>query len=103
MPPRHPKIKEIDELTQKRLDAPEKISKPSRKAKKWAKKNPWFLKEGYEEMTEYAYGLHSQAIEARGFRADSDDYYNHIDTGMRAAFPDYEWTHEASDTRVDDR
>ena len=101
MPPRHTKMKEIDEVTHKRLDAPEKKSKPSRKAKKWAKKNPWFLKEGCEEMTERAYCLHAQA-KARGFKADSDDYYNHIDTGMRAAFRDYAWTHEAPDTRLED-
>ncbi len=102
MPPRHAKMKEIDEVTHKRLDAPEKKSKPSRKAKKWAKKNPWFLKEGCEEMTEWAYCLHVQAKEMRGFKADSDDYYNHIDTGMRAAFSDYAWTYDAPDTRLED-
>lgn len=102
MPPRHAKMKVIDEVTYKRLDAPEEKSKPSRKAKKWAKKNPWFLKEGCEEMTERAYCLHSNAIHARGFKADSDDYYNYIDAGMRAAFPNYAWTNEEPDTRLED-
>ena len=101
MPPRHPKMKEIDEVTHKRLDTPEKKSKPSRKAKKWAKKNPWFLKEGYEEMTEYAYALHSQAIKARGFKADSDDYYNYIDRKMRKSFPKYAWTYDVPEQERD--
>ena len=28
-------------------------------AQQWADKNPWFMREGYEEMTSLAYGKHA--------------------------------------------
>ena len=91
-------MKEIDELTHTQSDVPEKKSKPSRKAKKWAKNNPWFLEEGNEAMTSLAYGLHTRALE-RGIKVDSDDYYNYIDRKMREYFPKYAWTYDVPEEK----
>ena len=62
-------------------------------AQDWANKNPWFMKEGYEEMTSLAYGTHASLIK-RGIQPNSSEYFRQIDRRLRNAFPEYDWQDE---------
>lgn len=61
------------------------IPEPDQKAKAWAQRNPWFLKD--HEMTSLAYGLHNKLVES-GYDTQSQEYYDAIDARMRQVFPD---------------
>lgn len=61
--------------------------KPSARAEDWARRNPWFGKEGSEDMTAQAFVAHERAIK-EGVAPDSDEYYNRIDQAVRSMFPD---------------
>ena len=61
------------------------IHTPDPKAEDWASRNPWFGKD--EEMTSLAYGLHQKLVN-EGLDPTSDDYYAHIDSGIRQRFPE---------------
>lgn len=63
--------------------APAKPRDP--KAEDWATRNPWFGKD--EEMTSLAYGLHQKLVNS-GVDPTSDEYYQHIDSGIRQRFPE---------------
>lgn len=65
------------------------VPQPSNKAMEWTKKNPWFGPQGNREMTALAYGVHETLIREQGVKADSDEYYEKIDSVMRQRFPDY--------------
>lgn len=58
---------------------------PSARALEWKARNPWFHKD--EEMTSLALGLHQKLVNS-GYEVDSDEYYQHIDSGMRHRFPE---------------
>tara|TARA_R100001079_G_scaffold104148_1_gene70570 strand:- start:2351 stop:3259 length:909 start_codon:yes stop_codon:yes gene_type:complete len=64
---------------------PQPQPQPDEKAKNWAEKNEWFGQD--EIMTYAAFGLHRKLTEEEGFDAKSDEYYNEIDSRMRAEFP----------------
>jgi len=58
---------------------------PDPKAEKWARDNAWFGQD--EAMTYAAFGIHKKLIEEEGFDAQSDEYYNEINSRMRKEFP----------------
>jgi|TARA_Y100000816_G_scaffold192607_1_gene140495 hypothetical protein len=63
---------------------------PDPETKEWAENNPWFMRDGYEEMTSLAYGKHATLVK-QGVRPNSPEYFKQIDETVRRAFPDYEW------------
>tara|TARA_A100001515_G_C4559580_1_gene206146 strand:+ start:39 stop:1094 length:1056 start_codon:yes stop_codon:yes gene_type:complete len=65
-------------------------------AQEWAAKNPWFMRDGYEEMTSTAYGVHT-ALVKRGVAPNSTEYFETIDATMRQRYPDFDWQ-DSSDT-----
>lgn len=60
---------------------------PSQKAMSWREKNPWFMRNGDEDMTALAIGTHEKLIRS-GVAPDSDQYYAGIDSAVRRAFAD---------------
>ena len=58
---------------------------PDPKAEKWAGKNNWFGKD--EAMTFAAFGIHKGMVEKEGFDPQTDDYYDELDSRIRAKFP----------------
>lgn len=55
----------------------------------WAARNPWFQREGDEDMTGYAMGVHAKLVREHGEQiTQSPEYYKRIDNAMRKAFPD---------------
>ena len=60
-------------------------AQPDPKAEKWARDNSWFGQD--EAMTYAAFGIHKKLIEEEGFDAQSDEYYNEINSRMRKEFP----------------
>ena len=58
---------------------------PDPKAEEWASKNDWFGKD--EAMTFAAFGIHKGMVENEGFDPQSDDYYDELDSRIRAKFP----------------
>ena len=59
-------------------------------AQQWADKNPWFMREGYEEMTSLAYGKHASLVK-QGVVPNTPEYFKQIDETVRRAFPDHDW------------
>jgi len=59
-----------------------KRSKASAKAKAWKDANPWFGKD--VEATNLALNFHINLLE-QGIKADTDEYYEQLDTKMRLA------------------
>ena len=71
--------------------AQSKVKEPTGKDKEWLDKNSdWFNKDGYEEMTGYAHGVHAKLVKA-GINPllDPEEYYQRVDSNLRKAFPDY--------------
>ena len=67
------------------------VKEPTGKDKEWLdKNNDWFNKDGYEEMTGFAHGLHAKLVKA-GVNPllEPDEYYRRVDTSMRKAFPEH--------------
>jgi len=64
---------------------PQQPVQPDPKAEKWARENAWFGQD--EAMTYAAFGIHKKLIEEEGFDAQSDEYYNEINSRMRKEFP----------------
>lgn len=55
----------------------------------WLVANPWFQRQGDEDLTGYAMGLHNKLIHERGPAfAQDPSYFKTIDSAMRKAFPD---------------
>lgn len=68
-----------------------KVKEPTGKDKEWLDKNSdWFNKDGYEEMTGYAHGVHAKLVKA-GINPllDPEEYYQRVDSNLKKAFPDY--------------
>lgn len=62
-------------------------AQPSGRAREWAEKNPWFMRQGDEDITALAMGTHEKLIRS-GVAPDSDQYYTQIDAAVRRAFPE---------------
>ncbi len=52
----------------------------------WFQKNPWFAPNGADEKSAYAISL-DRKLQTEGVEADSEEYFEAIDKGMRAKFP----------------
>jgi colicin import membrane protein len=63
--------------------------KPSSEAQSWAERNKWFNDPRHRDMTAIAYATHETLVRDRGFRPDSDAYYEELDAEIRRRFPDY--------------
>lgn len=63
------------------------IQPPSGKAQEWAGKNPWFMRQGDEDITALAMGTHEKLVRS-GVAPDTDQYYAQIDAAVRRAFPE---------------
>jgi len=63
------------------------VPAPSTKAQEWAQKNPWFMRNGDEDITALAMGTHEKLVRS-GVAPDTDQYYTQIDAAVRRAFPD---------------
>lgn len=61
------------------------------KALQWVQENPWFDTD--QDMTDFARRLHHRLV-AQGVDPTSDDYYEKINSRMRAAYPDHDWDDE---------
>lgn len=60
-------------------------------AKDWADKNTWFMSPDNKRMTATAYGLHEEAIVDNAIKANTPEYFEFIDSGMREAYPKFGW------------
>jgi hypothetical protein len=60
---------------------------PSPKAQEWAQKNSWFMRQGDEDITALAMGVHEKLVRS-GVAPDTDQYYTQIDAAVRRAFPE---------------
>jgi hypothetical protein len=63
------------------------VPAPSGKAQEWAQKNPWFMRNGDEDITALAMGTHEKLVRS-GVAPDTEQYYTQIDAAVRRAFPD---------------
>ena len=70
------------------------------KAIEYIRNNEWFEKEGNEDMTALAYGMHAKLIR-KGIDPirDADQYYDEIDTAVRNRFPEKFETNTATSQR----
>jgi len=66
------------------------VPRPDPETEEWAASNPWFMEEGYEEMTSLAYGKHASLVK-QGVKPNSQEYFRQIDETVRRAFPDHDW------------
>ena len=58
------------------------------KALRWQENNKWFGTIENEPETAFALGLHKQITEAEGISADSDEYYDRLNSRMLSKFPE---------------
>lgn len=68
----------------------QKAVRPDPETEEWAASNPWFMEDGYEEMTSLAYGKHASLVK-QGVKPNSQEYFRQIDETVRRAFPDHDW------------
>ena len=66
------------------------VPRPDPETEEWAASNPWFMEDGYEEMTSLAYGKHASLVK-QGVKPNSQEYFRQIDETVRRAFPDHDW------------
>ena len=76
---------------------PQQPPQPDPRASEWAQRNPWFGDSGEKVMSAAAYALHEEAVQDQRIAANSDEYFQYIDTGMRRHFPDYSWSDTSED------
>ena len=80
------------------LQIPQDVVKPAASAPqraqvddktlRWQARNQWFGTPGNEEMTSFSLGLHQKLVNS-GVDPRSDEYFEKIDSRLRATFPDY--------------
>ncbi len=68
-----------------------KVQAPTGRDKEWLDSNSdWFQKEGHEDMTGYAMGVHQKLVKAGiNPKLDTEEYFKRIDDAMGKAFPDH--------------
>jgi hypothetical protein len=64
------------------------VPPPDPKAVTWLRKNPWFQKPGYEQMTGFAMGVHEQLVRNGYNPLVHKEYYEIVDRELRDKFPD---------------
>jgi len=60
---------------------------PDEQSLRWQAKNQWFGKQGYEEVTSYALGLHQKLVNG-GVDPRTSEYFEQIDARMKSKFPE---------------
>jgi hypothetical protein len=78
-------VKAQEQLAQLTLDNERLKATKKLEEEKTARDNSWFGQD--EAMTYAAFGIHKKLIEEEGFDAQSDEYYNEINSRMRKEFP----------------
>jgi len=76
----------------------EQAPEPTKEALEWAKENPWYNDKTdikNTEATQYAYFTHFNLIN-EGFEADSDDYYDELNSRVFKVYPDLGTSEKAS-------
>ena len=76
------------ESTVENVQQPVDRPAPDPKAVAWKEKNEWFGGMHHEPETAYALGLHKQITTAERIPADSDEYYEKLNSRMQAKFPE---------------
>ena len=67
-----------------------KVKEPTGKDKEWLDRNDWFNKDGYEEMTGFAHGIHAKLVKAGIITLlEPDEYYPRVPSSLKKAFPSY--------------
>jgi NOL1/NOP2/fmu family ribosome biogenesis protein len=68
-----------------------KVKEPTGRDKEWLEANTdWFQKDGHEDMTGYAMGIHQKLVKAGiNPQLDTEEYYRRIDQAMEKAFPEH--------------
>jgi hypothetical protein len=82
-----PPVRQQQQAPQPQVQQRPSVPAPSGKAKEWADSNPWFMREGDEDITALAMGTHEKLVRS-GVAPDTDQYYNQINAAVRRAFPD---------------
>ena len=59
--------------------------KPDARAEQWASQNDWFGKD--KIMTTAAFTIHNDLVNEEGFDANTEEYYNAVDSRIRNEFP----------------
>ena len=68
---------------------------PDPKAVAWKEKNTWFGGANYQPETAFALGLHKEITEVEQISADSEEYYEKLNSRMQEKFPElFEGTNE---------
>jgi|TARA_E500000331_G_scaffold290568_1_gene286634 hypothetical protein len=68
---------------------------PDPKAVAWKEKNVWFGGANYQPETAFALGLHKEITEVEQISADSEEYYEKLNSRMQEKFPElFEGTNE---------
>jgi len=82
---------EVPPQTHQTTPARPKVQEPTGKDKDWLQSNEsWFQKDGFEDMTGYAMGVHQKLVKAGlNPKLDTEDYYRRINDAMGKAFPDH--------------
>jgi hypothetical protein len=76
---------------QKQAPATPRVKEPTGRDKQWLESNTdWFQKDGFEDMTGYAMGVHQKLVRAGiNPQLDTEEYYRRIDDAMGKAFPEH--------------
>ena len=78
---------EQEYIPQQEVQNPD-VAKPDDRTMQWAEDNKWYGKN--IRMTALVHGIHAElAEEGIDPRTDPEEYFQHIDAGMRDAFPQY--------------
>ena len=75
----------VSEATEIQQESAPQPTQPDPRAEKWAERNEWFGDD--EIMTQAAFVIHNNLVNEEGFDPSSDDYYNELDSRLKARFP----------------
>ena len=87
-------------VEQQKAYTPVQKQEPTKEDKAWMAENDWFQKDGYEEMTGYALGVHQKLIKKNvSPKVEPELYYSEIDKAMRAKFPEQFQDNQTAETK----
>lgn len=75
----------VSQPTEIQQEAAPQPTQPDPRAEKWAERNEWFGDD--EIMTQAAFVIHNNLVNEEGFDPSGDDYYNELDSRLKARFP----------------
>jgi len=87
-------------VTQQTIQAPQQQApqqvQPSDSALAWKSRNNWYNQPEHKEESDYAMYQH-YVLENEGYIADTDDYWNELDTRVRKVFPNLEGSEKTAE------